>query len=110
MKDVRVGNDAQIHIHMWDKEQRGKGFGSFLFCLAAIEFKKRFDLKGLYCQPKGDNPMPNRMLSKIGFKIVGLVNYPRSDGSFVKQNKYQISGDALDSYLANMPRGSSTVP
>ena len=99
LKDVRPGQDAQIHLHMWDKELRGKGFGSVLFCLSAVTFITKFQLKNLYCQPKSDNPMPNRMLTKIGFPMLETVDWIRADGSIIKQNQYDIQEALATSYL-----------
>jgi hypothetical protein len=68
-------SDAQIHLHMWERESRGKGLGAVLFCLSALEFIKRFELKTRYCQPKADNSMPNRMLRRIGFTELQQFDY-----------------------------------
>lgn len=99
LKDVRVGNDAQIHLHMWEVKLRGKGLGSILFCLSASYFIKKFQLRKLYCQPKFDNPMPNQMLKKIGFNLVELVDELRTDGSTIKQLRYDICEQVINQYL-----------
>jgi hypothetical protein len=111
LKEIRFQSDAQIHLHMWERESRGKGVGAVLFCLSALEFIKRFELKKLYCQPKADNPMPNGMLRRIGFTELPQINYPRRDGSVIKQSRYLIASEVAERYLAsanNQFNGSRT--
>ena len=57
-----------MHLHMWNAEYRGKGYGAKLFCMAALEFYTMFNLKMILCEPRSSNPMPNKMLANIGFK------------------------------------------
>src|SRR6266699_198116 len=45
LKDIVPGDFGSIHLHMWRSDLRGKGHGPYLFCLAAVEFYKRFKLK-----------------------------------------------------------------
>ncbi len=68
LKDIHHGDIAHMHLHMWDSEYRGKGYGAQFFCMAALEFYKLFNLKMILCEPRSSNPMPNKMLAKIGFK------------------------------------------
>ncbi len=68
VRDILKNEIANIHLHMWDAEYRGKGYGAKLFCMAALEFYKIFNLKIILCEPRSSNPMPNKMLTKIGFK------------------------------------------
>jgi len=99
LKEVRPGMDAQIHLHIWDTAARGKGYGAILFCLSALEFRKRHALKALYCQPKADNPMPNGMLQRVGFKLLAVVDWKRKDGSVIQQNKYLVDEETARAYL-----------
>ena len=68
LKDIEQGEIATMHLHVWDSEHRGKGYGATLFSISAIEFYKIFKLKLILCEPKASNPTPNKMLTKIGFK------------------------------------------
>lgn len=68
LKDIATNEIAHMHLHMWNADYRGKGYGAKLFCMAALEFYNLFNLKMILCEPHSSNPMPNRMLSKIGFK------------------------------------------
>jgi len=100
LKEIRCGNDAQIHLHMWERNLRGKGVGAGLFCLSALKFIKEFKLRTLYCQPKHDNPMPNRMLKKIGCALLSKVDWKHpGNGSIVRQNQYLVSEGVIHKYL-----------
>jgi RimJ/RimL family protein N-acetyltransferase len=68
LKDILKDEIANMHLHMWNAEYRGKGYGAKLFCMAALEFYSMFNLKMILCEPRSSNPMPNKMLAKIGFK------------------------------------------
>lgn len=68
LKDIVRDEIAHMHLHMWNAEYRGKGYGATLFCMAALEFYNTFNLKMILCEPRSSNPMPNKMLAKIGFK------------------------------------------
>lgn len=99
VKEIQFQKEAQIHLHLWEKELRGRGFGAVLFCLSALRFIELFELKSLYCQPKADNPHPNAMLRKIGFPNLGSVTCQRGD-KLAEQNRYLIRRDIAEAYLA----------
>jgi len=100
LKDIVPGDVGCIHLHMWRADFRGKGYGPFLFCLSALDFYQRFNLKRIICEPKANNPMPNRMLKKIGFPLV-LTHVARgSELAFLCElNRYEILRDIAERYL-----------
>ena len=102
LKQFKIPDYGQMHLHMWEKDKRGKGYGAVLFCLSALHFQKKYSIHNLYCAPKWDNPFPNRMLSKIGFPITeskNCIDWVNTDGLFVKQNKYHLSNEVIQKYL-----------
>jgi len=93
------GDIGSIHLHMWRADLRGKGYGPLLFCLSAIDFYQRFNLKRIICEPKADNPMANRMLQRIGFPIVLTHVAASSELSVVCElNRYEILLDVAAQY------------
>ena len=85
---------------MWRADLRGKGYGPRLFCLSALDFYKRFNLKRIICEPKADNPLANRMLKRIGFPLVLTHVATGSELGFVCElNRYEIPRDVADRYL-----------
>jgi len=100
LKDIVAGDFGSMHLHMWRADLRGKGYGPRLFCLSALDFYERFNLKRIICEPKADNPMANRMLKKIGFTIVLTHVAASSEISVVCElNRYEILRDVAKRYL-----------
>src|SRR5262245_29350181 len=100
LKDIVPGESGSMHLHMWRSDLRGKGYGPRLFCLSALDFYERFNLKRIICEPKADNPMANRMLKKLGFPLV-LTHVARSSELSVlcELNRYEILRDVSERYL-----------
>lgn len=99
LKDIVPGHSGSIHLHMWRADLRGKGYGPRLFCLSALDFYERFNLKRIICEPKADNPMANRMLKKIGFPLVLTHIAASSELSVVCElNRYEILRDVAERY------------
>lgn len=99
LKNIVPGGVGSIHLHMWRADLRGKGYGPRLFCLSALDFYDRFNLKRIICEPKADNPMANRMLKKIGFPLVLTHVAASSELSVVcKLHRYEILRDVAERY------------
>src|ERR1041385_7108208 len=59
---IRFGEDAFIHLHLWERVRRRGGLGTVFFRLSAESFSRDFKLRRLYCEPYADNPAPNHVL------------------------------------------------
>lgn len=104
LKDIARGESGRMHLHMWRSDLRGKGYGPPLFCLAALDFYERFDVQSIICEPKSDNPMPNRMLRKIGFPLLKSYVGESSELSVVCElNRYDIQREVAKRYLTLHP-------
>lgn len=67
---IRIDEEAYFHLHMWRANLRRTGLGVEL-CKRSVQFYfKRFRLRRLLCEPFADNPAPNKVLPKLGFKFV----------------------------------------
>ena len=100
LKDIVSGDSGSIHLHMWRADLRGKGHGPHLFCLAAVDFYKRFKLRRIICEPKADNPPPNRLLQRIGFPLISTRTGRSSELSTIcKLNRYDIVREIAEDYL-----------
>jgi [ribosomal protein S5]-alanine N-acetyltransferase len=100
LKDIVPGEFGSIHLHMWRADLRGKGRGAHLFCLAAVDFYNRFNLKRIVCEPKADNAAPNRLLQRIGFPLVSTRIGRSSELSTIcKLNCYEIVREVAEHYL-----------
>jgi RimJ/RimL family protein N-acetyltransferase len=101
LKNIIIGDSGNMHLHMWRADLRGKGYGARLFCLSALDFYERFNLKRIICEPKADNPLANRMLKKIGFPLILTHVAASSEISVVCElNRYDIRRDTAEGYLA----------
>lgn len=70
INDIRYGEDASMHLHLWRPERRRRGSGTrFVRASVGIYFE-RFALRRLYSQPYALNPAPNRALPAAGFELV----------------------------------------
>jgi RimJ/RimL family protein N-acetyltransferase len=104
LKDIVAGESGRMHLHMWRADLRGKGYGPPLFCLAALDFYERFGLQSIICEPRAANPMPNRLLRKIGFPLLETYVGASSELSVVCElNRYDIQREIAERYLMVHP-------
>ena len=99
LKNIVPGESGSMHLHMWRADLRGRGHGPRLFCLSALDFYERFNLKRIMCEPKADNRMANRLLQKIGFPLVVTYVGASSELAFVCElNRYEILRAVAERY------------
>jgi [ribosomal protein S5]-alanine N-acetyltransferase len=67
---IVFGEEAYMHLHMWQDVRRKTGYGAELVKLTVPWFFKNLQLKNLYCEPYALNPAPNKTLPKAGFRFV----------------------------------------
>jgi RimJ/RimL family protein N-acetyltransferase len=79
---IRHGEQANMHLHVIDKEHRHRGIGAECVRRSADIYFEQFKLKRLFCEPNAFNVAPNRALQKAGFKylkthmtVPGALNY-----------------------------------
>jgi RimJ/RimL family protein N-acetyltransferase len=100
LKEIVFGTSGKIHLHMWRADFRGKGHGPRLFCLSAVDLYNRFKLKRMVCEPRAENPSPNRLLRKLGFPLSAARVGTSSELSAVcTLNCYEIVREIAENYL-----------
>src|SRR6188768_1765809 len=67
---IVFGEEAYMHLHLWNSSERKKGMGLNLVRMSLPEFFNNFNLQKLFCEPYALNDAPNRTLGKIGFDFV----------------------------------------
>ena len=89
---IMVGEEAFIHLHLWVGNLRRAGLGTQYFRASAAEFMRVFRLKRLYCEPYAENPGPNRVLLKSGFRFIrryrtvpGPINFEQDVNQYVME-------------------------
>lgn len=90
VNQLRYGEHAYVHLHLWDAPSRRAGLGTELLRRSIRVFFQRFDLQSLYCEPYAENAAPNRVLTKAGFRFVrryrttpGLINFEQEVNRYV---------------------------
>ena len=67
---IVFGEEAFVHLHIWDVAFRGKGFGLEWLRLSIPFYFKHFNLKQIFCEPNALNFAPNKTVEKSGFDFV----------------------------------------
>jgi RimJ/RimL family protein N-acetyltransferase len=91
---IKYGQEAYLHLHMWDWAFRRSGLGAQLVRQSANTFLRKFELQRLYCEPYADNPAPNRLLAKLGFRLLkryrttpGTINFEQDVNQYVIEHE-----------------------
>jgi len=85
---VTYGEEAYMHLHLWNRAVRYKGIGTELVRLTLPHFFQQLQLKRIYCQPYALNPAPNKALQKAGFTF--LKEYITIPGALNFQQPVQL--------------------
>jgi RimJ/RimL family protein N-acetyltransferase len=91
---IKMGEEAFIHLHLWDAGLRRQGLGARYFNASVAEFMRLFQLKRLYCEPYAENPGPNRVLLNAGFRLI--KRYRTIPGAFTFEqdvNQYVLEAE-----------------
>jgi RimJ/RimL family protein N-acetyltransferase len=76
---IVFGEEASMHLHLWNADTRAKGFGANLVKRSLPWFFEKLKLKNVYSEPYALNPAPNKTLPKAGFEFV--KEYTTTPGS-----------------------------
>ena len=67
---IIFGEEAYMHLHMWQSPLRKRGYGAELVRKTLPYFFSNLQLQKIYCEPYSLNPAPNKTLEKVGFSFV----------------------------------------
>ena len=70
IRPIIFGEDAYMHLHLWDPTVRSRGMGTALVRMTLPYFFENLRLKRIYSEPYALNPAPNNTLQKVGFDFV----------------------------------------
>ena len=70
---IAPGETAHCHLHLWQPELRRSGLGPAFLERSIDLYFERFRLRTVACEPFADNPAPNRVLPRLGFRRIGRV-------------------------------------
>ena len=89
---IKVGEEALIHLHLWESPLRKNGLGSEFFKQSVNFYFRRVAFKRLLCEPYADNPAPNRALSKLGFRFIKKYKTTPGNINFEQEvNQYELT-------------------
>lgn len=90
---IVFGQEAYMHLHVWNPQLRGTGFGVQFVKMTIPYFFNNLQLKILYCEPYAHNPAPNKTLPKAGFRFVKTYNTTPGFLNFEQEvNLWKIDG------------------
>ena len=69
VNQIKYGETAFMHLHIWKSAKRRKGMGVKLVKSSLPYFFENLKLKTIYCEPYALNEAPNRTLEKAGFEF-----------------------------------------
>ena len=82
---IIFGEEAYMHMHLWNHDSRQKEFGTRFVENTLHWFFLDLDLKTLYSEPYALNPAPNKTLQKLHFTFIkeyvttpGWLNFEQS--------------------------------
>ena len=70
VNQIKFGEQAFMHLHLWQAGQRKRGLGTELVKKSLPFYFERLQLQHLFCEPYAFNPAPNATLAKVGFEFI----------------------------------------
>ncbi|MHC2992124.1 hypothetical protein OB13_11200 [Pontibacter sp. HJ8] len=70
VNQIAFGEQAFMHVHLWQLENRQKGIGGAFVKQSLPFFFENLNLTQLFCEPYALNPAPNKTVEKLGFEFV----------------------------------------
>ena len=67
---IIFGEEAYMHLHLWQTNKRKKGMGAALVKMSLPYFFNNLQIKKIYCEPHSLNAAPNKTMEKIGFTFI----------------------------------------
>jgi ribosomal-protein-alanine N-acetyltransferase len=95
---IVFGDEAYIHLHLWNSPDRKKGMGENFVRLSLVKYFDNFNLKMLYCEPYALNDAPNKTMKKVGFDFVKrYTTIPGSLNFEQEVNRWELSREKFNS-------------
>ena len=106
INQIRWGDRACAHLHLWRSDLRKAGAGTELFRQSISTYFTRFDLQRVIVEPYAENPAPNRVLEKLGFRFVRKYRCVPGPVNFEQDvNRYEVDRATwLARHPSNHPR------
>jgi RimJ/RimL family protein N-acetyltransferase len=104
LNNIERGEQASIHLHMFNAQNRGKGYGRRLFMLSVQKYLRRHQLKKVICEPAATNAGPNGLMRALGFPIerTYLTKTPSAICFEHEVNRYEIDQVLADGVMKQL--------
>lgn len=97
VNNIVYGQEASMHLHLWNKSDRRKGLGTQMVIASLPVFFDRLQLKTIWSEPYSKNPSPNRTLKNIGFELVKrYVTIPGSLNFEQEVNQWKMTKEKFE--------------
>ena len=91
---IIFGEEAYMHLHIWNSANRRKGIGTRFVKMTLPYFFNNCKLNKIYCEPYALNPAPNNTLKKVGFDFVKRYRTIPGSLNFEQEvNKWELSAE-----------------
>ena len=70
VNQIVFGEQAYMHLHLWNPQNRQGGMGQELVRQSLPFFFENLNLQRLFCEPYALNPAPNKTVERLGFTFV----------------------------------------
>lgn len=96
LTDLRPGDSAVMHAHIWNREFRGRGIGLVSYVKALELYFERFDLRTVRFETPKSNAGANRIKEKLGLvaRGSGVFDLPMLERA-VETNTYVVEREML---------------
>lgn len=96
VNQIEFGEQAYMHLHLWQSKNRKKGIGTQLVKGSIKHFFEELKLKQLFCEPYAHNPAPNKTMEKLGFQFIKThTTIPGSINFEQEVNLWRITKDQI---------------
>lgn len=96
VNQIQFGDQAKMHLHLWNPITRARGLGTGLLQKSLPIFFEKLKLTTLYCEPYALNPAPNKILPKAGFSFVKTYRTIPGSINFEQEvNQWKIEREEL---------------
>lgn len=94
---ITYGEDATLHLHLWNSNNRKQGIGTTMVLKSLTVFFDKLKLKTIWCEPFALNPAPNKTLLNIGFKFIKRYKTIPGSLNFEQEvNRYKLTKEQFE--------------
>jgi len=99
VNNIKYGEIATMHLHLWTSDLRQKGIGTQLVKLGIPFFFKNLKLDILICEPYAQNSAPNKTLLKVGFEFIKTYETIPGSLNFLQEvNQYKLTKKSFENF------------